>query len=68
MKATVKSVNKTHTLKLPDDITYRIACICSEHDMDMPDFIAGALVSAINVFERHAPKKRRVTKKAPAKK
>ena len=66
MKSTVKTINKTHTLKLPDDVTYRISCICSDHGMDMPDFIAGALMSAINVFERHAPKKRRTTKKAPA--
>lgn len=68
MKSTVKTINKTHTLKLPDDVTYRLSCICRDHDMEMADFIAGALMSAITVFERHTPKKRRTTKKAPAKK
>ena len=68
MKTTVRSTNKSHTLKLNDEITYQIASICKDHSIEMSDFIVAALISAIMAFEKNTPKKRRTTKKAPAKK
>lgn len=62
---------------IPDIVVNRIETICNEHDVNIKDFIVGAIFSAIMAFEKQnkckpSAKKRvvkkRVVKKTPAKK
>lgn len=71
MKASVKTKKPQDTLIVPVDVTNRMTSVCKEHNINVPDFIIGAIVSAIITFERHKVKKQRAkvtSKRATAKK
>jgi hypothetical protein len=57
---------------IPDIVVNRIETICNEHDVNIQDFIVGAIFSAIMAFEKQnkckPSAKKRVVKKAPSKK
>ena len=61
-----------NNIVIPDIVVNRIETICNEHDVNIQDFIVGAIFSAIMAFEKQnkckPSAKKRVAKKAQAKK
>lgn len=72
MAIAAKVKRSRNTIHIPEIVVNRIETICNEHDVNIQDFIIGAIFSAIMAFEKQnkckPSSKKRIAKKAPAKK